>query len=217
MDKVQLSVAMAHIAEKLEIQLATPEDQKFSILAVTDEMYNNKFIWEIGIKGSRICYIDNYLHLRLFTNRMWENSKYGNNILYYMWDKELIYPFLERSVTRFLVDELEKYMLYDKMVNIIEETMGRFIINYPYSEVQFAIDTKGEVPFVWLIGIKGSHIYRMDEPEQLKTMISNLDSVTDIRKSYKCYVYGGIEIKPVHPKTVRKDVQKLLEELQNPE
>lgn len=217
MDKVQLSVVMAHIAEKLEEQLATPDDQKFSILSVTDEMYNNKFIWEIGIKGSRICFIDNYLHLKFFTIGMMETRMYGTNILYYVWDGELFYPFLERSVTRLLVDELEKYVLYNNMVNIIEETKGRFLCNYPYSEVQFAMNTRCQVPFVWLIGIKGSHIYRMDEPEELKAMIVNLDSVTDIRKSYKCYVYGGTEIKPVYPNTLRKDVQKLLDELQETE
>lgn len=217
MDKVQLSAVMAHIAENLEKQLATPDNQKFNILAINDEVFNNRFIWEVGIKGTRIYYIDNYLHLHYFSNRMWENSRYGNNILYYMWDGDLIYPFLESSVTRLLVDELEKYVLYNKMVNIIEETKGRFLSNYPYNEVQFALDTKGEVPFVWLIGIKGSHIYRMDEPEELKAMIVNLDSVTDIRKSYKCYAYAGTEIKLVQSKAVRKDVQKILEELQETE
>lgn len=212
MDKIQLAVTMCFISDKVCEQLDLSNDKKFSILALTDDVFRQKFIWEIGMHGSRITFVDNYVHLHRLNNRMDNNRRYGRT-LYYMWDGEFLYPCFESIIDRLIVKEMEKYSLFNQMVDLVHEHLGYHLKDYPYHDIQYVIDTDAQAPFVWLVGRNTTYLCPMDDVEKLKTMIEKLDAVPDRRHSYKCYVYGGEKLKHVQSASARKDAEKLIKEL----
>lgn len=212
MDKIQLAVIMATISDKISVQLSKSGNEMFNILAVTDEVYNNKFIWEIGINGSRIYFVDNFVHLHRLRRQMDENRMYQRTF-YYIWDKELLYPCFDFTIDRFIVQEMEQNALFNQMVDIVHEKLGYHIKDYPYHDIQYVIDTNANAPFIWLVGRNTTYLCPMGDVEKLQILIEKLDAVPDARHSYKCYVFGGEVLKLVPSASVRKDAEKLIKEL----
>ncbi|MBF0648700.1 hypothetical protein IR083_07695 [Dysgonomonas sp. GY75] len=135
MDKIQLAVVMATISDKVSEQLTLSENERFNILAVTDEVYNNKFIWEIGLHGSRIYFVDNYVHLHQLVRQKDKNRMYGR-IFYYMWDGQLLYPCFESTIDKLLIKEMEKYNLFNEMIDLVHKHLGHSVQDYPYDDIQ---------------------------------------------------------------------------------
>lgn len=204
---------MCIIADKISEQLAIPSDKKFPILAITEEVYKNKFVWEIGIHGNRLYFVDNYVHLHKLAKQMDANRMYGRT-LYYMWNKEILYPCFDMTISRMITKEMEKHKLFNEMVDIVHKDLGYHIKDYPYHDIQFVIDTKAQAPFIWLVGRNTTYLCRMDGVEDLKILIQKIDAVPDIRHSYKSYIYDGTVLKK-HTllSTVRKDAARLLSEM----
>jgi len=215
MDKIQLSVVMATISDKIGEQLAMSENELFNILSLTDEVYNNKFIWEVGLHGSRIYFVDSYVHLHQLVRHKEKIRMYGKTF-YYMWDGQLLYPVFELTINRLIEKEMEKYNLFNEMIDIARKVLGRFIQDYPYDDIQYVIDTKTNAPFIWLVGRNTTYLCPMDDVDKLKIMIEKLDAIPDKLhsfKQYKCYVFGGKVLRFTSPASVRSDAVKLIKEL----
>ncbi|MDR1502272.1 MAG: hypothetical protein LBT43_07445 [Prevotella sp.] len=215
MDKIQLAVVMAAISDKIAKQLAMSEDELFNILTLTDEVYNKQFIWKVGLHGSRIYFVDNYVHLHQLNRHKEKIRMYGKSF-YYMWDGQLLYPVFELTINRLLEREFDKYHLFNEMIDIAHKHLGRLLEDYPYHDIQYVMDTNANAPFVWLIGRNTTYLCPMDDVEKLKIMIEKLDAVADechSHKRYTCYVFGGEVLRFASPASVRSDAVKLIEEL----
>lgn len=216
MDKIQLSVIMCVIAEKLAGQRGS-DKPAFSILHVNDEVFARPFIWEVDHNTSNICFIDNYIHMLKLGNRIENDRNVGRQKFYYKWDKEMLYPLFNTTVTRILVDEWDRQKLLGQMNSILDEHYRGTRVTYPYHDLQWVMDTKGEALFFWLLSPSGTTLCPVDDPDAIRQLIQKLTPEVQSDRRTKMYTYSGTPLKFVYKPTALNDLKQLLNELENPE
>lgn len=195
MDKIQLTVIMCSIAEKVSEQIGLSGNMAFTALSITDDHLSRPFIWQVGQAPPRLYFTDSSLDMFFLAKHYEEYKNKGIETLYYKWDGQLLYPCLSFTVQKIILDAFGQQQLIYQMVEITEKMMGSDIQHYPLKDIEFVLQTKSQAPFFWVVTPSRTHLVPADDNEAL-------DKFKDILKQWsiaacKCslYAFDGSQLK----------------------
>jgi hypothetical protein len=85
----------------------------------------------------------------------------------------------------------------------VAKVLGPYITDFTVHDTNFIRTNVGK-PFVWLVYESGTHIYAMDDPQNIGNFIRIFDFYENNSTSDFClYRYDGSKLFPVFPKVMR--------------
>jgi urate oxidase len=88
---------------------------------------------------------------------------------------------------------------------------SQYITDFTIHDTNFIRRTNAETPFVWLVYESGTHIYSLNDIQEIRNFKEVLDVFENYRKSDFClYKYDGNRLFPVFPKITRMWIESEL-------
>jgi len=89
----------------------------------------------------------------------------------------------------------------------------RYITDFTVHDTNFVRRTNAETPFIWLVNHSRTHLYALDDKQEILNFTKILDYYVNNSNSEFClYKYDGNKLFPVFPKVIKSWIENELTE-----
>jgi len=89
----------------------------------------------------------------------------------------------------------------------------RYITDFTVHDTNFVRRTNAETPFIWLVNHSRTHLYTLDDKQEILNFTKILDYYVNNSNSEFClYKYDGNKLFPVFPKVIKSWIENELTE-----
>ncbi|WP_303067647.1 hypothetical protein [Alistipes indistinctus] len=99
--------------------------------------------------------------------------------------------------------------LLRRMVPIAHALMTGFQTDFTVHDAEFVCKTQAKQPFIWLVRELGTRLFPIQEPDNLRFALENIEIYArSYKNDFVLYYYDGHCLRPIVPATVRRMIQQ---------
>jgi hypothetical protein len=120
-----------------------------------------------------------------------------------------------RTIDNNISEKMDMTELLQQMEWIAKSLItSRYITDFTIHDIRFIRRTNAETPFIWFIYESGTHIYSLNDVQEIRNFKELLDYYENYSKSNFClYRYDANRLFPVFPKIARILIESELTKL----
>lgn len=95
------------------------------------------------------------------------------------------------------------------MAPIVHALMTGFQTDFSVYDAEFVCKTQAKQPFIWLVRELGTRLFPIQEPDNLRFALENIEIYArSYKNDFVLYYYDGHRLRPIVPATVRRMIQQ---------